>query len=191
MLNRDEYREIYEMFDRVSPFPYDCGKRCNSICCRADAFPESHLFLYIFPGEEALHDQSDPWLRWEVQRTKDHYIPSSWGESFLTVSCHGPETCKRSLRPIQCRSFPLEPHLTPDGRLQLIYCNFYIPYTCPIIREKLPFSREYLENVYAAWKKLMSDPLIWDYVKEVSDTRTSLALENQLVYEPEQAGTSQ
>ena len=49
MLSRDEYREIYKMFDRVSPFPYDCGKRCNSICCRADAFPESHLFLYIFP----------------------------------------------------------------------------------------------------------------------------------------------
>ena len=41
MLSRDEYREIYKMFDRVSPFPYDCGKRCNSICCRADAFPES------------------------------------------------------------------------------------------------------------------------------------------------------
>ena len=170
------------MFDRVPALPYDCGKRCNSICCRSDPFPEAHLFLYMFPGEEAVHDLSDPWIKWEVQRTEDHYIPASWGETFLTVRCNGPEHCKRDKRPIQCRSFPLEPHLSETGQLELIYCNFYIPYTCPIMDEKLPLSEEYLETVYAAWKKLISDPLIYDYVKEVSDSRRERSLKNDVVY---------
>ena len=185
MLSRDEYLEIYRMFDRVSPLPYDCGKLCHSICCRADAFPKSHLFLYIFPGEEALHDRSDPWLHWETQRTEDHYIPSSWGETVLTVMCHGPETCKRELRPIQCRSFPLEPHLLPDGKLVLIYCNFFIPYTCPIMAEKISLSKEYLETVFQAWKKLIRDPLILDYVREVSDSRAEILDKIDIVYAPE------
>ena len=184
MLDPKDYQEIYEMFDQTAALSYDCGSLCNSICCRADAFPDANLFLYIFPGEEALHDRSDPWLSWEVQRTEEHYIPRSWGETFLAVRCHGPEHCRRNLRPIQCRSFPLEPHLNQDGQLVLIYCNFTIPYRCPIMDRKLPLSPDYLRTVYAAWEKLIRDPLIYDYVREVSELRTGLSRRNEAVWPP-------
>ena len=62
------------------------------------------------------------------------------------------------MRPLQCRTFPLTPHLTEDGILLLIYNDEELPYICPLI-EKInvrvsvdyegPFTEEDMETLMA------------------------------------------
>ncbi len=80
--------------------------------------------------------------------------------------------------------------MTADGKLVLIYCNFYIPYSCPIMAEKMSLSKDYLKTVFQAWKKLISDPLIRDYVQEVSDSRAGIMDKIDIIYAPHQSCVS-
>ncbi len=173
-LTKEQYEQIYKMLDAVSPIDGDCGKLCGAACCtvgRTEGAEE--MGIYLLPGEEKVHDRSDKWLKWTSEKAEDYYFPDSWKGAVYFVHCTTPPFCPREKRPIQCRTFPLLPHLDKDGNLSLVYNDFETPYTCPLIDEEIPLNDDFVETTLEAWRLLIQDPLIYDLVKMDSEARES------------------
>ena len=170
ILSKEDFQKVYEILDSATPISGDCGKKCGALCCLPKPiFQYNSLLIYLLPGEDSLHDKEDPWLKWYSLNTKKYLFPKSWGKRFRAVRCSGPSKCKRNLRPIQCRTFPLMPYLTPDEKLQLILYNQPLPYQCPLITDSISLNKPFAENVRKAWKILLQDTRIFDYVKGESE----------------------
>ncbi len=128
--------------------------------------------IYMLPGEEALHDREDNWLQWRELSAVDEGFPASWQDKVLCVRCKGPDHCKRELRPIQCRSFPLAPHISADGRLFMVYYDMELPYHCPILEDGMELVPEFVTATRRAWERLIrEDARIYDLVYQDSRER--------------------
>ena len=200
-LSKEEYREIYALLDRVTPLKSDCGALCGAACCDMAAAESTgeEMGIYLLPGEEALHidaahsgtgglisareddadaggpqgDAADPWLTLTAEPASEYGFPASWDGDVYFAKCGGAAKCRRALRPIQCRTFPLVPHLTEDGELILLYNDFDFPYRCPLIEEEMPLEEDFYNAVEEAWRRLIRDPLICDMVRADSEERES------------------
>lgn len=176
------WRAIYRLLNMVSPMPFDCGGVCGAACCQA----EDGLGMYLLPGEEKIHHKKDGWLSWEKHSTREYDFPPSWHGEALFVNCRGPENCRRELRPMQCRTFPLKPviiekseeaasysivYLKEGSPLALIYNNDPLPYCCPLIESRSALDPSYIRATYIVWKHLIRDPLIYDLIKSNSSHR--------------------
>ncbi|MCR4746385.1 MAG: hypothetical protein K5894_14305 [Lachnospiraceae bacterium] len=168
-LTKKDYEEIYEMLDKVSPVDFDCGKICGAVCCQ-DIYGED-VGIYLLPGEEKVHDRTDPWMKWSEDRAENYDFPKSWKGIVYFLSCTDPMHCKRAKRPIQCRTFPLLPDINENGELSLIYDDTPLPYVCPLIDSETELNDDFIETTLKAWEKLLKDPLIYDYIKAESDKR--------------------
>jgi hypothetical protein len=161
------YAAIYRLLNRVSPVDGDCGLLCGSVCCRAeDEDRTQNLGIYLLPGEDALFTKDEDWLEWDFSRAEDSDFPDSWNGIVYFIKCEGPDTCRRETRPLQCRFFPLAPHLTKEGQLNMIlYPDNALPYRCPLIKNKIPLSQDFIKASYTVWRRLIDDPLIRDLVE--------------------------
>ena len=108
------YKAIYRLLDRVSPVPFDCGTICGAACCNA-AYTDEDMGIMLLPGEEKIHDKHADWLTWDSLSTDEYELPGSWKGKIFFVRCKTPPHCPRHMRPMQCRTFPLTPHLDEDG----------------------------------------------------------------------------
>ena len=72
---------------------------------------------------------------------------------------------------MQCRTFPLTPHIDEYGILSLVTNDSPLPYTCPLISEQMELDPKFIKATYTCWKHLIRDPLIYDLVKEDSEYR--------------------
>ncbi len=189
------YRAIYRLLNRVSPVDFDCGILCGASCCTAERTTaqtsaqeteqttehesleeestkaESEMGIYLLPGEDKIHDKKDPWLSWSEDSTDDYDFPKSWDGKVFFVRCEGPSKCKREMRPMQCRTFPLAPHIDEEGNLTVVYNDMELPYRCPLIDDEMPLNDSFVQATKTVWKHLIRDPLIYDMVKEDSDAR--------------------
>lgn len=86
------------------------------------------------------------------------------------------------MRPLQCRIFPLAPHLDEDGRLYMIYQSGQLPYSCPLISDKLKLNDDFLKANFTVWKHLVRDPLIYDLVEMDSRYRVEDGEEITILY---------
>lgn len=75
------------------------------------------------------------------------------------------------MRPLQCRTFPLTPHLTEDGILLLIYNDEELPYICPLIENNAELNSDFVRATYTVWAHLLRDPFIYDLVEMDSKAR--------------------
>ena len=89
------------------------------------------------------------------------------------------------MRSIQCRTYPLAPHIDDYGRLSLIYNVSDLPYVCPLIEDKITLNRDFIQATYTVWKHLIRDPLIYDMVEMDSQYRDFDEIEYETVKEPE------
>ena len=169
MLSTQQYRNIYALLDTVNPVPYDCGRMCGSICCSNEPFADGDSYIYLLPGEKEFLEENHCNFPIERQRRKEHYLPASWGKYVYIVRCPGKDICDRRFRPIQCRTFPLQPRLDQDDRLELVMCNTDLPYTCPLIRDRMELSEDFVRITLRAWEMLMEDEAVRDLVKMDSD----------------------
>lgn len=164
------YRRIYEMTDNLSPVEGDCGKMCAMVCCRPEAFDtDEGPCIYMLPGEEVVFDGRPGGLKLIREDAAEHELPASWGDTVITAQCEGAGNCVRSCRPIQCRTYPLAPHINKKGELELIYSDIRTPYTCPLIYEKRNLTDDFIQNTYKAWEMLTQYRAIRDLV--ISDSR--------------------
>lgn len=193
MIAKEEYKKIYQLLDSVSPIDGDCGRLCQAACCQADPTyqdeiqntdyeEEGELGMYLLPGEENLLGEEDYWIRLKKESREEYDFPPSWPEEIVFASCRGPAACRREKRPIQCRSFPLYPHLDREGALFLIYCDFELPYLCPLIEKESSLNEDFILATYEAWKRLLQDKAIYDLIEMDSEAREEAAMGYEIVY---------
>ena len=169
-ITKRTYRAIYRLLNRVSPLDRDCGGLCGAACCTKEK-ENTDMGIYLLPGEDKVHDKKDSWLSWISESAEDYDFPDSWRGKVFFVNCKGPNYCKREIRPMQCRTFPLTPHITEDGELILLYNDMELPYRCPLIDEEMPLNESFVQATFTVWKHLIRDPLIYDLVKMDSEMR--------------------
>ncbi|MBO4234837.1 MAG: hypothetical protein J5928_00125 [Firmicutes bacterium] len=190
-IKKRTYQAIYRLLNRVSPLDSDCGTLCGAACCTSERNPAANgidceginngdamevamseeMGIYLLPGEDKIHDKKDSWLTWSSEDTEDYDFPKSWKGKVYFVQCKGPSNCKRELRPMQCRTFPLAPHIDEAGKLSLVYNDIDLPYRCPLIDEEMPLNDSFVQATFTVWKHLIDDPLIYDLVKMDSELR--------------------
>lgn len=188
-IRKSTYKAIYRLLDRVFPLSMDCGELCGAACCSCgdgralDGEEEDfELGIYLYPGEEKLFTRREKWLRWSVEEASDYEFPDSWRGKIYFINCTCAPHCPRQMRPLQCRFFPLTPHLTGDGRLNLILSPLELPYECPLIRDRLRLTPAFIRATYTVWTHLIRDPLIFDLVEFDSAQREEMGKE--LVFVP-------
>jgi hypothetical protein len=193
MISKEEYIEIYKMLDEVLPINGDCGKLCSAACCQLDASyeqefenedfeeEEADLGMYLLPGEEMVQDPEDSWLSMSEEDSAEYDFPTSWPKRTIFAKCRGPENCKREKRPIQCRTFPLYPHITEEGELALIYCDFELPYLCPLIEKETELNENFILATYSAWRRLIEEESIFDLIKQDSLAREEAGMGYRIV----------
>ncbi|MDO4546332.1 MAG: hypothetical protein Q4C25_09255 [Bacillota bacterium] len=182
-IKKQTFKAIYRLLDKVSPISGDCGKLCNSICCTCsdDTMPDAEehpsdfnvdsLGLYLLPGEEKVFSGKEDWLDWGWIMAEEYEFPESWHGKVYFLRCKTAPVCHRKNRPLQCRVFPLAPHLDEDGNLYMIYHSGALPYSCPLIEERMPLDPSFIKATYTAWAHLLRDPLIFDLVELDSEER--------------------
>lgn len=182
ILDRKDFEEIYALLDKSGPIDSDCGKLCGCACCMSEE-NETETGLYLLPGEESMFTLEEDWIDWDWLDVKEYDFPESWDGKIPFFQCKTPPACPRKNRPVQCRTFPLAPHLK-DGILYLIYNNDNLPYSCPLVDKKVmyPLNEDFIRNTYRAWKRLLKDPLIFDLIKLDSDYRTAQGWPVETVY---------
>ena len=178
-IRKSTFRAMYRLLDRVSPVPYDCGKLCDCVCCMPAG---DELGIYLLPGEEKLFTGKEDWITWNYDNVDEYEFPDSWSGKVAFLSCNTPPVCDRKMRPLQCRTYPVAPHILEDEMLILILSDMEVPYTCPLIKENTNFNPEskddsfvldekFLRATYTVWKRLIKDPKIYDLVKMDSEER--------------------
>jgi len=161
-IKKHEYEAIYTLLDKVSPIDGDCGKLCGAACCTCQS-PE--MGLYLLPGEEKIFSRREDWLKWDSLSAEEYEFPESWHGKIHFLKCLKAPFCDRKKRPLQCRTFPLAPHLDDDDNLYLIYHSSKLPYSCPLITDKISLNEDFIKATYEAWSRLITDPLIYDLVE--------------------------
>ena len=160
-LTLEDYIEIYALLDPGPLAAIDCGSICEAACCQVH---NQDMGMYLLPGEEKIFTPEDRyWLSWEIHNPQDYDFPHSWVQPVYYARCLKP--CPREKRPIQCRTFPLAPHLTMDGNLLIIWETLELPYQCPLIEKKSSLNNKYVEGLQKAWSKLIKNSLIRDLVR--------------------------
>ncbi|QIB69477.1 hypothetical protein Ami103574_09115 [Aminipila butyrica] len=188
-IKKKTYQAIYRLLDRVSPITEDCGALCGAACCTCGGDSQEEegldydLGIYLLPGEEKLFTMKEEWLKWSVEYAEDYDFPDSWFGKVYFVRCKTPPVCPRESRPLQCRFFPLAPHLSEEGRLQLIWSTSELPYSCPLITEKRALNASFIQATYTVWKHLIRDTLIFDLVEMDSQDREAAGVNYQVVYQ--------
>ena len=144
LMRREEFMRIYELLDTVSPVPFDCGRICGEECCNGG---DEEIGIYLLPGEESV-------------RAKEEWRMVEETEYGLFVKCKGPESCERSTRPMQCRTFPLFPKIDENGSVFLEPNDIDLPYVCPLIEDEANLDHDFVDKTKEAWQELINDPII-------------------------------
>ena len=198
MLSKRSFQAIYRFLDHFDPVTYDCGRLCGSICCLCSTESDSNtpysetdenadysMGLYLLPGEEQIFTGKEDWIVWGSIEASEYEFPESWGNRRVPFfQCNCAPRCPREKRPLQCRTFPLAPHIDEDGILSVIMHKDPLPYSCPLItqKESYPVNVDFAKATWLVWSHLVRDPLIFDLVEMDSDIRICEGWPVEIVY---------
>lgn len=112
-----------------------------------------------------MFSRKENWLSWSWSRAEDYEFPESWHGKVYFLQCNAAPFCDRKNRPLQCRTFPLAPHLDENGKFYMIYHSGHLPYRCPLIDEEISLSESFLKATYTVWLHLLREPLIYDLIE--------------------------
>lgn len=186
IISKRSYQAIYRFMDLFSPIDGDCGRLCGAICCLCSTEPDADtpscpgdenadhsMGIYLLPGEEQIFDRDEDWIIWGSLDADEYAFPDSWHGRVPFIQCTTTPNCPREKRPLQCRTFPLAPHIDEDGILSVIYCRDPLPYDCPLISDagQYPLNDDFIRATWLVWEHLVRDPLILDLVEMDSQVR--------------------
>ncbi len=124
----------YSVLRNVTPFFFDCGKICDSRCCKGD----NKTGMLLFPGEEKFVDKSFN----IIEKDENHF-----------VVCGG--CCNRNNRPLSCMIYPLFPVIkTVDGK-QTIEVIFDPRANCTLTSGEFEILRKFCKRVKRVGKYLL------------------------------------
>lgn len=166
------FRACYRFLDRFSPVDSDCGLLCSAACCHAKQ-ADTEMGIFLLPGEELMQKDAG-WLALSTEKCAEYELPASWGEEFTFAKCPEPDSCRRMLRPLQCRTFPLMPYISEAGELTMLYNDSELPYECPLIEDEIPLNDDFVMATRTVWKHLMRDQRVRDMVIQDSEALREL-----------------
>lgn len=150
---REIYLHAYELMN-VTLIDGDCGKYCNYNCCRDNNEGDKMgIYLYPFEYEAVLKEHIEKnELTFEYHHFEDYYMASHLdGQYFLY--CGHDSGCLRALRPIQCRTYPLEPHIV-KGELKLVIEKSQV-HDCPFLMKENQWNPDFVKRIYEGWSELI------------------------------------
>lgn len=179
---KESMKRIYQRLDEVSPVDFDCGTLCNEVCCVYDEedYSNDDLVLYLMPGEELMYEDSDSFELYQIKSRAANY-PDSWEDKVFMVKCLTPPRCERNLRPIQCRTFPLIPHLTKEGDFHLVFDESEFPYECPLVHDNIKLNQDFIDVTYDVWMLLIKNPVVYDLVEMDSRRRNNKRIDFKII----------
>ena len=134
------YTAAYAHLGNITPIPADCGRLCGAKCCSGS--DDSGMIL--FPGEREFLSATS-FLK--IEKRDMHGVAVDF------AVCSG--RCRRILRPLSCRVFPLAPfwdgeklEILPDPRARFI---------CPLLEATSCISEEFVRAAKAAFSVLTED----------------------------------
>ncbi len=166
------YRSIYKFWGDTTPLFGDCGELCGKACCESDDCAEDETGMYLFPGEKALFCNHPNFKVVSSDFTYKNKLAD-------IVICKGP--CKRDLRPLSCRIFPLIPYFRKNSGLKIII-DPRAKHLCPLAQKgALPYlNPDFLRKVEKTFSMLIHFPEVRDFLEGLSDI-----LDDYLKFDPE------
>ncbi len=142
--------KAYSILDRETPLRSDCGRMCNSKCCKGS----DDDGMLLFPGEEELFRSREDFTVFYDERYNSY-----------CVSCHG--VCDRNIRPLSCRIFPymiylnddLKPAIAPDIRA----IEF-----CPVLKSEIKLDKKFLRALRICASYLCKYPEYSAFISEIT-----------------------
>ncbi len=153
------YKEIFEKAYELMNEPIiegNCGALCGYHCCRRIDLTGERLGMYLLPLEYE-YMQIDKGMDHEVHSYLEYDMPPKIKKRHY-IYCHEEEGCLRTLRPIQCRTYPFEPHFE-NGEFSLVIEREQI-HACPLHGMISEWRQAFIDGIYAGWLELMKVPII-------------------------------
>jgi hypothetical protein len=146
------YRKAYRLLGDLTPLKTDCGALCGKACCKGD----ENTGMYLYPGEEEMYGSDDGFISIKMIDLNIHH-----------AACAG--KCRRSLRPLACRIFPLIPYLH-EGALDIIKDPRAMR-LCPLLNcSQAPgMDSLFIKKVREVFRLLLEDADIRAFVEFMSD----------------------
>lgn len=167
---KERFLEAYRRMDEpvVSG---DCGALCNRHCCREKDEQGARMGIYLLPMEyESVFKGTAAGKT--LQRTwhaAEQYDMPAELTGLWFAYCRSDSGCLREYRPIQCRTYPFEPHLEA-GALSLVVLQDQI-HICPLLERPEDWRQTFVDGVYEGWKILLEIPQIRKLIAYDSDQR--------------------
>lgn len=161
------YDEAYALMD-VPVISGNCGERCGFHCCRPYDENGDRFGMYLLPLEFE-YMQCDTPADYEIHSAEFYDLPPRIKKRYY-MYCHEEKGCLRELRPIQCRTYPFEPHLD-KGELILVIEKTQI-HECPLLNEYKQWQPSFIDGIYKGWELLLQIPLVRYWIQYVSDERS-------------------
>jgi len=161
----------------------NCGLLCNFHCCRdfdEDSVGGEELGIYLLPLEYEYMVQGQPFeghLRVTRHTNKLYEMPPKI-KSMYFVYCSDSSGCLREHRPIQCRTYPFEPHIEND-ELYIVVEQEQI-HKCPLLKQKDQWRPEFIQGVWQAWNLLVTIPAVKYLVQYDSRMRNFQEIETKI-----------
>lgn len=168
LLSRYEeiFKLAYELMDE-SIIDGNCGDLCGFHCCRPEQGNGDRLGMHLLPLEYE-YMQCDKVSDFEIHSNQDHDMPPKIKKCYY-IYCHEEEGCLRDFRPIQCRTYPFEPHME-NGEFSIVIEKEQI-HECPLLNMIPQWRQAYIEGVYNGWMELMKIPMIKYNIRYFSNER--------------------
>lgn len=150
-----EYAAVYALLEDVTPLEEDCGRLCGHRCCQSPE-DEAVCGMRLFPGEMGAQK------RRELERTEGFSFPNR-----NLLVCGG--RCRRELRPLSCRIFPLFPYLEETGQIRAVY-DPRAWRICPLVRyhDRVRLRSAFVRRVRKIGRMLAADPACREFLREQS-----------------------
>ena len=165
-----EFKEIFEEAYKMMDEPIidgNCGELCDYHCCRSHEGENNKLGMYLLPLEYELM-QKDSVVDFEIHSNLIYEMPSKIKKLYY-IFCDEANGCLRSMRPIQCRTYPFEPHIENDKLFLIIEKNQI--HSCPLLNKKDSWRWEFVIGIYKGWELLIQIPRLKYYIKKISEKR--------------------
>lgn len=161
---KDKFQQAYILMDEPV-IEGNCGLLCDFHCCRSHE-RDHRLGMYLLPGEfKAMQGHH---ADYEVH-SRYHYELPDGIKHLHYIFCSDDSGCLRELRPIQCRTYPFEPHLE-DGKLYLVVEQEQL-HDCPLLKTPEKWRRAFVQGVYKGWQLLLTMDRVRNYVLAASKER--------------------
>lgn len=189
-MNTNLYKKVYRKLNLQSPLKSDCGKLCDSACCKGD----DGAGMLLFPHEDLFLQNKV--TSFKIEDTKI-VLKSNYRVKMLI--CDG--TCDRNSRPLSCRIFPLSPLINKessnnniksyncnsnsgsgdsysDGDILTLELDKRGINTCPLIKYPSTYLlyTKFIDSVYDIFRILMKDNDCLEFIYLLSNIQKDFKL---------------